>query len=321
MSVQSQNLKESTASSYIPIKRLRGSLLRAARVGWIILALAALVILLTSLPGYARTSVGELDHAPSTPSTTTTSFFTIASAVASLASALLSIGLAWILFKFKFDEPVAAALAYYLLVYGIVMAGPIERWGSYWIGDSEFAIALQAYLMATPTVAFFALFPNGRFIPGWMRWTLILSLPWNILLIFLLPLDFATVTQQPLAFSMLAIWFLTFVVLGIYAQIVRYRRVSTPEERQQTKWVVFGFALWFGYILFSTGPYFYTDSLPPDAQVPSWVPLAGLGWWLSLSIVPISLTIAITRYRLWNIDLLINRSADWGCFSSPAIAC
>jgi signal transduction histidine kinase len=253
MSVQSQNLKENITSSYIPNKRLRGSLLRAARVGWIILALIALVILLTSLPGYARSSIGELDHVPSTPTTTTTSFFAVASVVASLASAVLSIGLAWI-------------------------------------------------------------------VPGWMRWILILSVPWNILLIFLLPLDNSVITQQPIAFSLLTIWFLTFVVFGIYAQIHRYRRVSTPEERQQTKWVVFGFALWFGYILFSTGPYFYTTALPPDATVPWWVPLSGLGWWLSLSIVPISLTIAITRYRLWNIDLLINRTLVYSALTASVVA-
>ncbi len=320
MSVQSQNLKEEIVSGYIPATRLRGSLLRAARVGWIILALVALVILLTSLPGYARSSIGELDHVPSTPTTNTTSFFAVASVVASLASAVLSIGLAGILFRLKFEQPAAAALAYYLLVYGVVMAGPMERWGSYWIGNSDFAIALQAYLMATPTVAFFALFPNGRFVPGWMRWILILSVPWNILLIFLLPLDNSVITQQPIAFSLLTIWFLTFVVFGIYAQIHRYRRVSTPEERQQTKWVVFGFALWFGYILFSTGPYFYTTALPPDATVPWWVPLSGLGWWLSLSIVPISLTIAITRYRLWNIDLLINRTLVYSALTASVVA-
>jgi signal transduction histidine kinase len=320
MSVQSQKLNNEIVSANIGTNHLSGDLLRAARVVWIILALVALVILLTSLPGYTSRFTGELDHLPSAPSTTTTSFFAVAGAVASLASALLSIVLALILFRLKFEEPVAAALTYYLLFYGIVMAGPLERWGSYWIGDSEFAISLQAYLMATPTIAFFALFPNGRFVPRWTRWILILSVPWNVLLIFLLPLDFATVEQQPLAFSLLAIWFLTLVILGIYAQIVRYRRVSTPEERQQTKWVVFGFALWFGYILISSGPYFYTSSLEPGASIPWWVPVSGLGWWLSLSIVPVTLTIAITRFRLWNIDLLINRTLVYGALTASVVA-
>lgn len=319
MSVQSQNLKENIASSYIPNKRLRGSLLRAARVGWITLALVALVILLTSLPGYARISIGELSHVPSAYSTASTSFFAVASAVASLASALLSVGLAWILFRFKFEEPTAAALAYYLLVYGVVMAGPMEHWGSYWLGNHEFVTTLQALLMATPTVAIFTLFPNGRFVPGWARWVLVLSVPWNILLIPLLPMRGPEIAEQPALFALVAAMFLTFVVLGIYAQIYRYRRVSTPEERQQTKWVVFGFVVWFGYILISSGPYFYITALPSDAAVPWWVPLNNLGWWLSLSIVPISLTIAITRYRLWNIDLLINRTLVYAALTASVV--
>jgi hypothetical protein len=41
----------------------------------------------------------------------------------------------------------------------------------------------------------------------------------------------------------------------IAAQVYRYRRVSTPTERQQTKWVVFGFILsaggYFGMALFT----------------------------------------------------------------------
>jgi hypothetical protein len=38
------------------------------------------------------------------------------------------------------------------------------------------------------------------------------------------------------------------------AQIFRYRRHSTPVERQQTKWAVFGFTAAFtGFILFNLG--------------------------------------------------------------------
>ena len=34
-----------------------------------------------------------------------------------------------------------------------------------------------------------------------------------------------------------------YLLTAVAAQIYRYRRVSTPRERQQTKWVVFGFVL------------------------------------------------------------------------------
>ena len=37
--------------------------------------------------------------------------------------------------------------------------------------------------------------------------------------------------------------FLAFVVSLVYSVVYRYRRVSSPTQRQQTKWVVFGITL------------------------------------------------------------------------------
>ncbi|MFQ5407285.1 MAG: sensor histidine kinase, partial [Anaerolineales bacterium] len=300
--------------------RLSGGWLRAARVGWVILGVAALGILLTSLPGYALKFSGQLGHVPSANPTTSVRFFAAAGGLASLASAALSLGLSWTLFRRKFEEPAAAALSYYLLVYGIVLAGPLESWWTRWVGNADFIITLQGALLATPTVALFALLPNGRFVPAWMRWALILSVPWNISLFFLPPFTTANITRQPLAYSLVAIWFTIFILLGIYAQIYHYRRVSTAEERQQTKWVVFGFALWIGFIFVSTGPYFYMTGLPSGAPLPWWASASQLGWWLSLSLVPVSLAIAVTRHRLWNIDLVINRTLVYGALTASVVA-
>lgn len=130
-----------------------------------------------------------------------------------------------------------------------------------------------------------------------------------------------------------------FGVIGIYGQIYRYRKVSTAGERQQTRWAILGFALWMAYIIFSSIPYVYLTGLPPDAPTPWWGPASELGWWLSLNILPVCLTIAVTRYRLWNIDVVINRTlvyvaltavviilyilvvGGWGCCSNPAATC
>jgi hypothetical protein len=52
-------------------------------------------------------------------------------------------------------------------------------------------------------------------------------------------------TFLPQAFTESSFNVVFFVFLGslVVAQIYRYRRVSTPEQRQQTKWVVFGFTV------------------------------------------------------------------------------
>jgi signal transduction histidine kinase len=242
------------------------------------------------------------------------------SALASLASALFSLILAVTFFRRRFEEPAAVALSFYLLVYAVVMAGPLESWFSYWTGDVGWALAMQTSLLATPSVALFVLFPNGRFVPPWTRWVLLLTIPWSISLFFLPGFD-STLTSSlnPVELGLVVLWYGSFLVVGLYAQVYRYRRVSSPQERQQTKWVVFGFILWLVYILLSTPPYLYLTNLPPGSPVPWWAPANELSWSLALNILPISLAVAISRYRLWNIDLVINRSLVYGTLTASVI--
>jgi len=285
--------------------------LRAARIGWVLLAVLALGILITSLPGYAlRVSSGLPGHGPATEPSTGYVNLQIINTVASLASSILSLFLSFLLFRRKFENPAVAAVSIYMLLYGIVMTGPLEAWGMYWFGNSDFAINVQTLIMATPTVALLVLFPNGNFIPKWSRWILIVSLPWSLIAI-LTPI-FPFREDNIAGLLILAFFWIALLGLGIYTQVYRYRHVSTSDERQQTKWVLFGFVLWFLYVLISTFPFFYLTSLPAGTPQPWWSPLSEMGWWLSLNIVPVTLAIAITRSRLWNIDLVINRTLVYG---------
>lgn len=300
---------------------LAGSWLRAARIGWHMVAAVSLLILISSLPAYGLRMSGELSHATTELKTTGVVLFGVLSGLASLASALLSLGLALIFYRSRFEEPAAAALSFYLLVYAIVMAGPLEGWTGYWIDDVGLAVKLQAILLATPSVALFLLFPNGRFVPAWSRWVLVLTIPWNISLFLLPSFEAASMaSMNPVELAGMAIWYMSFLAVGLYAQIYRYRRASTSSERQQTKWVVFGFGLWMFYMSLSTGPYLYIGNLAPGAAVPWWVPASELGWFLSLNIVPVSLAIAVARYRLWDINLVINRALVYGTLTVCVVA-
>ena len=101
---------------------------------------------------------------------------------------------------------------------------------------------------------------------------------------------------------------------GVVAQIYRYINVSGPVQRQQTKWVVFGLAMTIVTILgryasmlifpslsTSSSPYFliFTYVYPPG-----------------LLLIPLTLGIAILRYRLWDIDILINRTLVYGTLTA-----
>jgi len=55
-------------------------------------------------------------------------------------------------------------------------------------------------------------------------------------------------------------------------------------------------------------PYSIELKLPPGSPLPWWALVGSTGWWLTMPIVPLSLSIAVLRYRLYDIDLLINRT-------------
>ena len=290
--------------SSLPEERLNGKWLRIARVSWIFLTLVALILLVTSLPGYlARFGGGLPDHGPEAEASRGFVILQIINTIASLASFGLSISLSFLLFRRRFDNLAGAAVSFYLLIYGIVLTGPLEVWERHWLGSTDLAINLQALLLATPTIALLALFPTGTFIPYWMRWILVISIPWNILAVF-----FPITGNNSSSLLILGIFWAVLLGFGLYAQIYRYRRVSTQDERQQARWVLLGFGLWFGFALITSYPYFYLQNLPVGSLRPWWASLLQLGWWVSLNIIPATLAIAITRSRSWNIDIVVNRT-------------
>jgi hypothetical protein len=150
-----------------------------------------------------------------------------------------------------------------------------------------------------------ALFPNGRFVP---RWMVLYSLFVAVYSFELFYLDGRIRAQLgPLLFQVLLDAAL--VADGIAAQVYRYRRVSTPEERQQTRWVLFGVAAGFTAIY----AYFVLLYLFPELDA-----FSGIGLYyqiagqflsyLGLLAIPVTFAIAILRYRLWDIDLVIRRT-------------
>jgi hypothetical protein len=96
------------------------------------------------------------------------------------------------------------------------------------------------------------------------------------------------------------------------AQFYRYRAVSGPVERQQTKWIVLAFS-----VFALDEIVFYALHLYPPAEqlgLPHLLLTLGGGTLnaLILSVEPVVLTIAILRYRLWDVDLLIRRTLVYG---------
>jgi signal transduction histidine kinase len=239
--------------------------------------------------------------------------------LASLLAALVSLGLAGLLYWRRADDFMALYVSFLLLAYGIIMAGPLEHLSVFFAPLADVAITLQAVVMAAPLVFLLLLFPNGRFVPAWTRWLVPVVVGWSLVLLTVPPYNQWESATVPQLTALLALY-LILPAIGFAAQIHRYRRVSDPAQRQQIKWVVYGFALWLAFVAVSSVPYFVLTSAPPEAPLPAWAPLSSTFWWLSLNIVPLSLTVAVLRYRLWDLHLVVNRTLVYGALTVTVIS-
>ena len=292
-----------------PATALRGRWLVVARAAWGAIAALALGLFVASIPAYVLT-LGKAAWfgAPVEAPDKVVFVLDLLGALASITTALVCLTLAFVLFWRKADDWMVMFISSYLLAYGTVLAGPLERAEAFYPGWPALAMdVFQPLFLTTPTVALFVLFPDGRFVPPWTRWLLVLSVP-------------LTVTSLYLSYSYS--WaILSLLVLGaFYAQIYRYRYVSTSPKRQQTKWVVFGILSWLVLMGLLGVPYIIEINRPPGSPLPWWSLAGSTGWWLTLSIVPVALSIAVLRYRLYDIDIIINRTLVYGPLTAMLVA-
>ena len=165
----------------------------------------------------------------------------------------------------------------------------------------------QAISRLTTVVAiagFFVLpfvFPNGRFVPRWTR-------AWGVYL-----------TLSVFSFAFLADWWspegplwsvvdVAFVLSAVFAVGYRYRKVSTPEQRRQTRWVVFG-------LVVGLPGFFLGDAMMRNIGS-SPVGIACLLGFLvvmpiAFNLPTVMLGIAILHDRLFDIDVVLGRTLVW----------
>ena len=152
----------------------------------------------------------------------------------------------------------------------------------------------------------FFLFPDGRFVP---RWTWLLTIIFVVA--FLLDLLLRNRGQLEPSYSITGnLLMISFLAVGVVAQIYRYRRISTPTQRQQTKWIMFGLVSLFIMLFIWT---FLFELFPPQSSSVRLALKLGLSLSLILFIIfPISIVFSILRYRLWDIDIVIQRTLVYG---------
>jgi len=302
---------------------LEGRRLRVARLGWWVVAGISASFLISGLrEQYSGLSLFFFTTNPPPPEVVREGLDKLG------LSPTLHAGYAQALYLFR-------AAAFYLVAGMLFWRKPADRMAllvAYFLvalptGDTD-PVVLHAMFTHHPiratagilmdTVAFilllwlFLLFPEGHFRPTWTR---VVALIWALVGVGTLflpgsPLDLGS---WPLLLSDLFIP--ACAIVAIYAQVWRYHRISGAVERQQAKW----FALGISVVLIE---FPISNALTPyhplnwPAKSPAQVVLLDLLLFtihtLVFLAVPLTLGVAILRYRLWDIDVLINRALVYG---------
>src|SRR5918998_2861421 len=256
-----------------PAITLRERWLLPARVAWVVLAITVLAIILFSIPSSFEhyqsvcTAASEVCYSEravhqATPEgvralgETGLSVHTYAllNVIVDKVFQLMWFAVGALIFLRRSDDRMALLVSVFLVSFGPVAVDPtsaytlISSQPAWWLPVRS----VEIVGIVSP-VLFFFLFPSGRFVPHWTRW-LAVALIINDVPDLLFPQLYS---RLPSLETVSYLVFLGGVVSLVWSQIYRFRRVSSPTQRQQTKWVVFGsltaalVALYFGGIVVS----------------------------------------------------------------------
>jgi hypothetical protein len=299
--------------------RLRGPWLTAIRWIWIVTAVAGVSLYIAAIPYRYNALNPDCQARPCSPEDQlqvseirrvglsgafVAWYFIVVDTFATVIYALTGALIFWR----RSDDRVALFVSFMLLANGLTF-GP------------EIFYLVQAIPALLPVfvplqiagygflIVFAFIFPDGRFVPRWTRW---------LALVFLAGQAFMLIRDGSIAYGSSPLYFgylLAGDAIGVGAQIYRYRRVSTPAQRQQTKWVMLGGAGMLTLIFVGIFPSFFNPALLVS-DLPyrmMRVPLFGA---LPSILLPIAIMFSMLRYRLWDVDFIINRSLVYGALSA-----
>jgi hypothetical protein len=296
-----------------------GRWLFLARVAWVIITLLILVLNIVAMPYYDavlkticaapvncfsdQLAASDLQglHALGVSLGV---YATLTMAVNALF-ALIWVALGALIFWRRSDEPMALFCAFMLVMFGGGFTNMLLE-GLAPLSLGWYALVYFLYFLAQVSFYFFFyLFPTGRFVPRWTRWV-------ALFIVGYVTWDFIFGSPGQIISPLDALAFFGLLLTAVLTQVYRYRRVSTPSQRQQTKWVVFAFAFVIvGFLISISAAHFF---IPTDHSSFNFIGGALLNALFLL--IPCSIAIAILRSRLWDIDIIINKTLVYGSLTT-----
>lgn len=163
-------------------------------------------------------------------------------------------------------------------------------------------------------------FPDGRFVPRWTRWLALLAVLLSFIGTFLPDSPINPYRLEGLAGALPSP---LLILTGLSALVYRYKRQADATQKQQIKWVVAGIILlglfYFAHFLVYQTPLGQGWLQTPRDQLLFQLALEP-GWYVAQALSAISIGISVFRYRLWDIDLVINRVLVYGSLTVLTMA-
>ncbi len=219
----------------------------------------------------------------------------------------------------------AGLLPFFLAIFIVIRAG--NQWFAWYtafilvyLGETAFAeqtlvsqlIFVEVFganvIFWSLVLPYFFLFPNGNPVPRRAAWVVGAIVVYHFFIqvgtvaAYVLP-ELDAHYNFPSWGDSQYIWpvLVNFLII-LACQVYRYRQVSNPIERKQMAWFLYGFGLMVALIPVTV----YSGATGRTNDL-------NIFLWLSFSF---SLAIAITRYRLWDIDVIIRKTLVYGILSA-----
>jgi signal transduction histidine kinase len=158
-----------------------------------------------------------------------------------------------------------------------------------------------------------SVFPDGRFVPGWLKGVCVGFALWQVAVV-------VGTTGTVLDVLGGVVFFVGFGA-PVVAQAARYRHQSDPVQRAQTKWVVYGFCTFLALSLAVALPYFapgwFPDLVAPGSTYDNFQTAVST---LALLVIPVCFTIAMLVGNLFDVDAVISRTLVYGTLSVAVTA-